>query len=472
MPLSLWEVSDRQLSLKLYPFSYTSLSPVPTAGSENFPFATIAIMKINPTSTTLSLILRSLDTFVAPAAQTPEAQAALHVIKLGLLDLLKREGPSIPILLETIKTGEALEHEIKSHLSTESEIGVSAIEGIPEALRTFGVLKGVYDDLTERLNDAAAELSRSKKGDMAVEPLLRRLAEWEGEYTSKILGVTATPFGDDPSLVPSAYEAALKPLTPEFLGKFLSQSRGHPVEVVDFTPVTGGFGKQTFKATLKYILNPNSDNVDSQPDEEFFDLKSIIIRKADPQPIMLHSAFKIEAEYEILRALANTKPIFPSPRVIDLCTSKEIDGPFFTMEFLPGLIPSSFLDNGDKASVVDKNVLLQMAGILARLHAIPLSTFKDIITKSEGPEAMNDNIGQRYRRNVRSWKSYMESSSDDHLPSPFLTWLFHWLEANVPEDDRAPVLTHGDYAVHNVLVHYGNVTGVLDWEGAEFSAPE
>lgn len=405
---------------------------------------------------------------MAPAAQTPEAQAALHVIKLGLLDLLKRQGPSIPILLETIKTGEALEHEIKSHLSTGSEIGTSAIEGIPETLRTFEVLKGVYDDLTERLNDAARELSRSRKGDMAVEPLLRMVAEWEGEYTSQILGVTVMPFGDNPSVVPSAYEAALKPLTPEYLSKFLTKTRGHTVEVVDFIPVTGGFGKQTFKATLKHTPTPNSDDIDGQPDEELFE--SIIIRKADPQPIMLHSAFRIEAEYAILRALASTD--FPSPCPIELCTSDEIDGPFFTMNLVSGAIPSSFLDNDDKASAIGENVLLQMAEILAKLHAIPLTTFKDLITSSEGPAAMNDNVGQRYRRNVASWRQYMESSSSAHLPSPFLTWLFHWLEANIPDDDRTPVLTHGDYAVHNVLVKNGKVTGVLDWEGAEFSAPE
>ena len=55
---------------------------------------------------------------------------------------------------------------------------------------------------------------------------------------------------------------------------------------------------------------------------------------------------------------------------------------------------------------------------------------------------------------------------------PRLTWLLHWLEANVPEDDRAPVLTNGDYAIHNVVVRYGKVAGVLDWQGAEFSALE
>ena len=125
-------------------------------------------MKINSTSTTLSLILRSLDISVAPAASTPEAQSALHVIKLGLLDLLKRQGPSIPVLLSTIQKGEALEHEIKKHLDTESEIGTSAIEGIPETLRTFEVLKVVYDDLTQRLNDAARDLSATAKDRKSV----------------------------------------------------------------------------------------------------------------------------------------------------------------------------------------------------------------------------------------------------------------------------------------------------------------
>lgn len=54
------------------------------------------------------------------------------------------------------------------------------------------------------------------------------------------------------------------------------------------------------------------------------------------------------------------------------------------MKLVRGAIPSSSLDNGDKASAVDKNILVQMAGILAKLHSIPLLAFKDM-TKSEGP---------------------------------------------------------------------------------------
>lgn len=411
-------------------------------------------MKINPTTTTLSLILHSLETTILPAASTPEAQASLHVIKLGLLDLLKRQGPSIPILLSSIQNGEALENEINEVLDSTYIPHISALVGVPERLLSFEVLSEIYDALTTRLTEAGVRLA--ERGGEGVEPLLRKIAKWENEYTTALLGVTATPFGDDPTIVPSLYEQSRKPLTAAFLTKFLQEKRGTELQVTSLTPITGGFGKQTFRALISH---------DDGSEER------LIIRKADPAPIMVHSTFNVAAEFALLSLLAPTG--FPCPTAKELYSGTEIDGWFFSMSEVAGEIPRSFLDNGDKQTAgLDEDILLQMAEILARLHSIPLSTFAPLIEKNEGAKAINDNIGQRMRRNIASWKAYMESESSNHLPSPFIVWLFHWLSTHIENDVRSPVLLHGDYAVHNVLQQEGRITGVLDWEGAEFGAPE
>ena len=51
-------------------------------------------------------------------------------------------------------------------------------------------------------------------------------------------------------------------------------------------------------------------------------------------------------------------------------------------------------------------------------------------------------------------------------PSPLYTRLTTWLIDNVPQDEDTPRWVHGDFGPHNVLVHEGEVSGVLDWEAS------
>ena len=53
-----------------------------------------------------------------------------------------------------------------------------------------------------------------------------------------------------------------------------------------------------------------------------------------------------------------------------------------------------------------------------------------------------------------------------------MVYLLDWLDRNVPANDATPVLVHGDFNVHNVLVDEGRITGVLDWECSNIGAPE
>jgi aminoglycoside phosphotransferase (APT) family kinase protein len=42
----------------------------------------------------------------------------------------------------------------------------------------------------------------------------------------------------------------------------------------------------------------------------------------------------------------------------------------------------------------------------------------------------------------------------------------------VPEDNRRPVPTHGDFNIHNVLLDDGKLTDILDCECSDFGTPE
>lgn len=415
-------------------------------------------MKINSTTTCVSLVLRALDQSVAPLATSPEAIGALGLIRTTLHDLLKRQGPSITVLRNSIDAGEALEQECIGYFT-----GLAASPLPGQRTRTvagFDNLADDYDKLTTRLNNLGKRLSSVTKKDPCAAGILRRLAEWEMKYYLEIMPLQVAPFDDDPTVIPTAFDANAQPLTAAFLQSFLIERRNHHLEVKSFAPITGGFGKRTYRCVVKHTAEKGGSEGD---DEE-----ELVIRMADAAPIMLHSTFRIENEFDLLRSLSKTS--FPCPHPIDLaCNVAGVEGDFYTMKKLPGAIPRPFLD-GDSKQDVSEKILLQLAEYLADLHALPLSTFAAYIDKYEDASALTETVGQRYARNMNGWREYVHRV--EHMASPYATWLFDWMERNIPDDTRRPVLSHGDFAVHNVLVVDERITGILDWECADFGAPE
>ncbi|OCK77133.1 kinase-like protein [Lepidopterella palustris CBS 459.81] len=403
-------------------------------------------MKINQTSQTLSLVLHALETTVAPDLTNPTALGALELIKPALNDLLKRQGPSVPLLRKCIEEGEALYHEIQKHLD-----GAAAGPKRPySTVGNFDTLATQYDELTEKIDALCNRLTAIESNNPSALALIRRAAEWELSYYTTLQQIHARPFGDEPGT--SSDDSAAPPLTKEFFENFLIKARGHALEVTKFTANPGSFGKQTYFATVKHA-------------DGF--IEDLVIRKCDPAPIMLHSSFLLDQEFDLLKAVSATG--YPAPKPLDLALNLPgVDGTFFTMSKISGKLPGSFLE-GHQAKI-GEDIWLQLAERLAQLHSIPMSNFEELIKKYDEEGAIDDTVQSRYHRNLRGWRDYV--TRIEHLPSPFITYLFSWLERNVPEDGRKPVLTHGDFNIHNVLFEDGKLTGVLDWECSDFGAPE
>ncbi|MFD2396585.1 phosphotransferase [Prauserella oleivorans] len=58
--------------------------------------------------------------------------------------------------------------------------------------------------------------------------------------------------------------------------------------------------------------------------------------------------------------------------------------------------------------------------------------------------------------------------------TPFATMfalVLGWLRAHAPADVRDPVLVHGDFGLHNLLLDGTKLTAVLDWERAHLGHP-
>ncbi|EXJ63300.1 uncharacterized protein A1O5_11621 [Cladophialophora psammophila CBS 110553] len=192
--------------------------------------------------------------------------------------------------------------------------------------------------------------------------------------------------------------------------------------------------------------------------------EQLVVRKSNPT--VAAPFLELPHEFTLLHCLQAAG--FPCPRPIDLAVSPGgLDDTFYTMERLPGRIPGSYFEH----VTLQTEVLLRLADVLAKLHNTPLESYRDFIKDCGVESVLNETVEQCYHRKMKELREY--TGKVEHLPSPYVTWLFRWLENNIPKCTNSPVLCHGDFNFHNVLIgDDDSVTGVLDWECAEFGAPE
>ena len=415
-------------------------------------------MKNTDTSQYIAVAMHSLEDILMPDLTSSDAKAAAEIMRQVMGELLKREHFTPRLLNEQIAEGQVLAQRMSALLL---ELGVTADEDVADAKAPqlenhdagFQLLENLHSQLTGRIALLASSLSsqRSKISDLAqqdyLSTLLHKAAAWEFAYHSAQREAAV-------GVLPLRTTTTGAPLTQESLQTFLRAMApsGERCSVTAFSPIPGGFGKQTYRTTLN----------DGEGKPQY-----LIVRKSDPTPLILHGGFFIDREFYLLKDIFATgfpvaEPLFLGAGVAD------VDADFYVMSALPGTVPSSFL--GAASAVIPESVLLHMAELLAQLHQLKLDNFTSYLSRFDQMDILSDTVESCYHRSVAEWRAYY--SRVEHLPSPYLTYLLDWLERHVPHDSRRPVLVHGDFNIHNVLAQDGRITGVLDWECAMFGAPE
>jgi len=187
--------------------------------------------------------------------------------------------------------------------------------------------------------------------------------------------------------------------------------------------------------------------------------RRMVLRKKPAGPI-LPGAHAIEREYRVLRALAGTN--VPVPPVLWLEEDAGILGtPFYVMERLEGRVFSDCALPG--LSPADRREMyLDMARTLARLHAVR-------------PEAVGlgdyGRPGNYFERQIARWSKQYHDSPGPRVAA--LDRLAEWLPANMPPDDGAVSIAHGDFRLGNMMFHptEPRVIAVLDWELSTLGHP-
>ncbi len=187
--------------------------------------------------------------------------------------------------------------------------------------------------------------------------------------------------------------------------------------------------------------------------------RRLVLRKKPAGPI-LPSAHAVDREARILTALAGSA--VPVPAVALFHPEPDVVGtPFYIMERIDGRVFASSDITG--VSPADRHAMvLSYAETLARLH--------DVDWHAAGLDGFGRPSGY-FARQVARWGKQWDAERFRDIPE--LARLRALLEADLPADDGAATIVHGDFRVGNMMFHptEPRVVAVLDWELSTIGHP-
>lgn len=187
--------------------------------------------------------------------------------------------------------------------------------------------------------------------------------------------------------------------------------------------------------------------------------RRLVLRKKPPGEL-LPSAHAVDREARVLTALASTG--VPVPRVLVFHPEPDVVGtPFYVMERVEGRVFGTS-DLPGAAREERRAMVMSFAETLARLH--------EVDWRAAGLEDFG-RPGNYFGRQVARWTRQWEAARFRDIPE--LTRLAEWVAANIPPDDGAAALVHGDYRLGNVMFHpeEPRIVAVLDWELSTLGHP-
>ncbi|MGZ8998187.1 MAG: phosphotransferase [Allosphingosinicella sp.] len=188
--------------------------------------------------------------------------------------------------------------------------------------------------------------------------------------------------------------------------------------------------------------------------------RDYVLRRKPPGKL-LPGAHAVDREYRVITALA--KQGFPVARTYGLCSDDEVIGtPFYVMEMVDGRIfwNVSFpeVSNRERPAYFDA-----MNATIAALHALD-------------PEASGlgdfGKPGNYFARQIGRWsRQYVEDVDAGRVAA--MDKLVEWLPQNIPPDDTAARIIHGDFRCDNMIFDpmEPRVLAVLDWELSTLGHP-
>ncbi|MBK8907355.1 MAG: phosphotransferase family protein [Rhodospirillales bacterium] len=231
----------------------------------------------------------------------------------------------------------------------------------------------------------------------------------------------------------------------EQLERFLAEAAGADrVAIAALERMPGGAIQDNWRADADIAGGPFAGRLE-------------VVVRADPDAVPAVSHDRRE-EFFLLKAAHEAGVTVPEP--LWLCDDPAVLGrPFFVMRRVRGVaaghrIVKDYSLGGDRASLANR-----LGGELARIHSIrpprPDLAFLKVPDEPPALEAVGD------------YRAHLDAHGE---PRPALELGLEWLERNAPPAGDV-VLCHRDFRTGNYMVDESGITGILDWEFADWGDP-
>lgn len=123
-----------------------------------------------------------------------------------------------------------------------------------------------------------------------------------------------------------------------------------------------------------------------------------------------------------------------------------------------------------EAQRLNSSQMQALATQLATIHSLSLNEAHPDLQRSHidmglAGGSMTEGVSNYLERWIRLWRSTGLENS------PTVEATLSWLRANIPKVEDPPVLVHGDYGLHNIMMQGDEISGVLDWEMSHLGNP-
>jgi aminoglycoside phosphotransferase (APT) family kinase protein len=183
-----------------------------------------------------------------------------------------------------------------------------------------------------------------------------------------------------------------------------------------------------------------------------------VLRKKPPGDL-LKSAHRIDREYRVMAALANSE--VPVPKMLVYCQDETIIGTeFYVMSYVPGRTDGE-PRLPDLPINQRRDAYFSLAKTLAKIHAVDLerSGLADFSKQTDYA-----------RSQISIWSRQYAATKTEHIES--MEAVAEWLSQNIPGNTKR-CLVHGDFRAGNVIFDpdIPQIAAVLDWELSTIGEP-
>lgn len=284
---------------------------------------------------------------------------------------------------------------------------------------------------------------------MAAEALLGRRRI--GTDAIKVLCDSEVAQWPNPSAATASAPVSASEFSATLLTDYLRARLDEPsLNVTDLKQLRGGFHKETYLFTVESRCLAG----------EF------VIRRDSSRPLITSACHRVRKEFEVLKALQEEH--YLSPEVLWLETQHDcIPGAdFIVMRRSEGVCGGTLFGASQSVEPAFSD---QIGVALARLHTLPPLTRLGTLTERIRPDMWCRPASELVTDYLVDFREMLATTL--HSPSPATAAVLTWLIDNVPTADVRPSLVHGDVGFHNLLIHRGELTTVLDWERAHVGHP-